>query len=70
MELRLGDAEVDLVTGFRTLPPAKQAEVFDFVEFLRNRVDDRELVRSAALASQPALAAVWDNDDDAVYDAI
>ncbi len=70
MQMQLVEAEVELVAGYRALSPAKQCEVVDFLEFLRNRTVDRELVRDAALASHASLAAVWDNDDDAVYDEL
>jgi hypothetical protein len=45
-------------------------EVEDFVEFLRHRGQDRELVRSAATVSTPALEAIWNNPEDDVYDAL
>lgn len=41
--------------------------VLDFVESLARR-DDRQLVEVAAKVSEPALAQVWDNADDAEYD--
>jgi hypothetical protein len=52
------------------LPTDKTAEVEDFINFLRERSADRELVRAAARASAPAFAAVWDNPDDAIYDEL
>jgi hypothetical protein len=51
------------------LPPARIAEVEDFVDFLSSRDSDRELTRAAAAASVPAFAKVWDNPEDDVYDA-
>jgi hypothetical protein len=31
---------------------------------------DRAITRAAALTSAPALAAIWNNPEDAVYDAL
>ena len=52
------------------LPPARVAEVEDFVDFLALRNADRELVDAAAAASVPAFAKVWDNPEDDVYNDI
>lgn len=46
------------------------AEVEDFVDFLRLRDRDRALSRASAQASTAAFAAVWDNPEDDVYDAL
>ena len=59
-----------LLSKLRDLPPDRLAEVEDFVDFLRERTADRALVWSAAAASAPAFAAVWDNPDDAAYDEL
>lgn len=50
------------------LPPERLAEVEDFIDFLRERDQDRRLRRDYAQASEAAFAKVWDNDEDAVYD--
>jgi hypothetical protein len=44
--------------------------VTDFVNFLRSRENDRALVQAATQTSVASFAAVWDNDADAVYDAL
>ena len=62
--------EQTLLKKIRTLPPEKVAEVEDFVDFLRGRLDDRRLVRAAAKLSEDAFRKVWDNDDDAAYDSL
>ncbi|HZF08171.1 MAG TPA: toxin-antitoxin system, antitoxin component, Xre family protein [Thermoanaerobaculia bacterium] len=54
----------------RELPPDKQAEVEDFVDFLRLRDAERELVRASAKLSQHAFEQVWDNSEDADYDRL
>lgn len=60
-------ALIDKITG---LPSERLAEVEDFVDFLRQRDRDQALTRAATAASAPAFAAVWDNPEDDVYDAL
>lgn len=50
------------------LAPERLAEVEDFIDFLRERDQDRRLRRDYAQASEGAFAKVWDNDEDAIYD--
>ena len=59
-----------LVEKIRSLPPERIGEVADFVDFLRSRQADRELVKDSARAAQSAFAGVWDNPDDADYDRL
>jgi hypothetical protein len=59
-----------LIDKLNALPPQRQAEVEDFVDFLRSRESDQRLVSAAARASEPAFAQVWDNQDDAEYDRL
>jgi hypothetical protein len=54
----------------QTLSAEQITEVEDFVEFLRFRGQERDLVRSAAAVSTPAFEAVWNNPEDDVYDAL
>lgn len=60
----------NLIEKLKSLPPQRQAEVEDFVDFLRSREEDQRLTRAAARASEPAFAKVWDNEDDAEYDRL
>lgn len=59
-----------LIEKIRILPPEKLVEVEDFVDFLRQREDDRRLIRSATKLSEAAFQKVWDNPDDAEYDQL
>jgi hypothetical protein len=59
-----------LIEKINLLPAERLHEVEDFVDFLRLRDQDGALVRAAGAASAPAFAAVWDNPEDDVYDAI
>jgi hypothetical protein len=62
--------EQNLIEKIRKLPPARLAEVEDFVDFLRSREDEQRLTRAAAKASETSFAAVWNNDEDAAYDGL
>ena len=59
-----------LIEKLNTLPVDHLHEVEDFVDFLRSRDQDRALFRAASAASEPAFAAVWNNPEDDVYDAL
>ena len=50
------------------LSPERLAEVDDFIDFLQQRDQDKNLRDDFALASEAAFAKTWDNDDDAIYD--
>ena len=60
--------EQTLIEKIRGLPPDKQAEVEDFVDFLSQRDEDRRLTRAATRLSEDAFRQVWDNEADAAYD--
>ena len=59
-----------LIEKIAALPIERIAEVEDFVDFLRAKDQDRALFRAAQATSQPAFAAVWNNPEDDVYDAL
>ena len=59
-----------LFEKIRALPEEKVAEVEDFVDFLRQREDDKGLIQAAARLSEDALLKIWDNPDDAEYDRL
>ncbi|MDN5872421.1 MAG: DUF2281 domain-containing protein [Nitrococcus sp.] len=52
------------------LAPERLAEVEDFIDFLRERDQNRHLRRDYAQASEAAFARVWGNDEDAIYDEL
>ena len=52
------------------LPPDRQAEVGDFIEFLHQRELAQLMTKDCARASEASFAKVWDNDDDARYDEL
>ena len=59
-----------LIEKITALPAERVAEVEDFVDFLSQREQGLALTRAGAAASEPAFAAVWDNPEDAAYDAL
>lgn len=60
----------ELIGKLEALPPERIAEVEDFVDFLTQRDQDRQWTQAATKTSEPAFAKVWDNPDDAAYDAL
>lgn len=60
----------ELIDKLEALPPERIVEVEDFIDFLKQRDTDRHLTRMAEKAAEPSLEKVWDNPDDAVYDAL
>ncbi len=63
-------AEQVLIEKIKQLPPQRLAEVEDFVDFLRTREDEQRLTQAATRASEASFVAVWNNDEDAVYDRL
>ncbi|WP_374943588.1 hypothetical protein [Sphingomonas sp.] len=62
-----------LVQKIGELPRGRVAEVEDFVDFLSLRereTSDAALRRAAMSASASSLAAIWNNPEDDVYDAL
>jgi len=59
-----------LISKIRVLPPERLVEVEDFIDFLRQSSDDRQLRQAAAKLSEDAFSKVWDNPEDAEYDRL
>ena len=62
--------EQTLIEKISALPPNKVDEVEDFVDFLRQRSEDRLLTQAAAKLSEKSFKEVWNNPDDAEYDLL
>jgi len=60
----------NLIEKIKALPAERVAEVEDFVDFIRLREQERSLTRAAAATSARSFAAVWNNPEDDVYDAL
>ena len=54
----------------RMLSSERVAEVEDFIDFLRERDEQRGLVQATLAVSERSLNAIWDNDADAAYDRL
>ena len=59
-----------LANKLQTLSPERIMEVEDFIDFLRQRDENRQLTQLAMNASQSTLNTIWDNTDDAEYDRL
>ena len=61
-----------LLAKIRSLPPQRVAEVEDFIDFLRQRDEEKEQqhTRATSKLSEEAFAKVWDHPDDADYDRL
>jgi hypothetical protein len=64
-----------LETKIQSLPADRLSQVEDFVDFLLAKLasqasssEDHMIRQAAAKLSEPAFAAVWDNEEDAIYD--
>ncbi len=60
----------ELIDKLEALPPERINEVEDFIDFINQRDQDRQLTHAATKAAEPSLQKVWDNPDDAVYDQL
>ena len=58
-----------LIDKIQQLPEATVAEVEDFIDFLRFRLD-RGMTQQAAQLAEPSFSKIWDNADDAAYDEL
>ena len=58
-----------LIEKIKSLPPDRQNEVEDFIDFIAARSGDSALVYAAKTASAAAFARVWENPEDDIYDA-
>jgi hypothetical protein len=59
-----------LLEKLSELPAEKFDQVEDFVDFLRQRHEDRALADWSMRLSEPVLREIWDNPADAAYDQL
>lgn len=59
-----------LANKLQTLSQERITEVEDFIDFLRQRDENRRLTQLAMNASQSTLKTIWDNADDGEYDQL
>ena len=65
-----GMAIPDLLSKIQSLPAEDQARVEHFVDQLREGKQELAVRFAFAKLSERAFAEAWDNQDDAVYDAL
>lgn len=58
-----------LVEKIKSLPLERQAEVEDFVEFLRLK-EEKQLKQAALKMSEASFDKVWDKPEDSIYDRL
>ena len=59
-----------LIDKIGKLTPDRITQVEDFIDFLRQRDQDRRLTQASAKLSEKAFHEVWDNTSDADYDRL
>ncbi len=59
-----------ILTKIRMLPPDKVAEVADFIDFISQKDQDRQLLQAAGKMAETSFQKVWDNAEDSVYDRL
>jgi hypothetical protein len=64
-------AQVELmVEKLEHLSPNRLTEVADFIDFLQQRDQDKQLKQNYTQASEASFNKVWDNEEDAIYDTL
>jgi len=59
-----------MVEKLEHLSPNRLAEVADFIDFLQQRDQDKQLKQDYSQASEASFNKVWDNEEDAIYDTL
>jgi hypothetical protein len=59
-----------LIGKLELLPPERVNEVEDFIDFIKQRNQDRQLTQAARRLAEQSFANAWDNPDDAIYDQL
>lgn len=66
----ISEQERLILTKIRMLPPDKIAEIADFVDFISQKDQERQLRKAAGKMSEDTFKKVWDNSEDDVYDQL
>jgi hypothetical protein len=59
-----------LIQKIRSLAPDKIVEVVDFVDFLSQKDQDRQMLQASNKLAEDAFKKVWDNTEDEAYDKL
>jgi len=68
--ISFSEEERFILSKIRMLPPDKIAEVLDFVDFISQKNQERQLRKAADKIAEDAFKKVWDNAEDDVYDRL
>jgi hypothetical protein len=52
------------------LPEGALTEVLDFIQFLEQKREKRDLISASQMVSERSLGRIWDNEEDSVYDSL
>ncbi len=52
------------------LPESVLEEVLDFIQFLELKKEKRDLIIASERISERSFDKIWDNEEDAAYDAL
>ena len=64
------EQEKFILAKIRMLPPDKIVEISNFVEFISQKNQDRQLSKAARNMAENTFIKVWDNAEDEVYDQL
>ena len=59
-----------ILSKIRTLPPDKIAGVSDFVDFISQKDQERQLLKAAGKMAEDTFKKVWDNPEGDAYDRL
>jgi hypothetical protein len=59
-----------ILKKIRMLPPDKIAEIADFVDFISQKDQERQLRKAAGKMAEDTFKKVWDNSEDDVYNQL
>jgi hypothetical protein len=64
------EKEKFILTKIRMLPPDKLTEIADFVDFISQKDQERQLRKAAGKMAEDTFKKVWDNAEDDAYDRL
>lgn len=64
------EQEKIIIQKIRSLSPDKISEVIDFMDFLSQKDQDRQLLKATNKMAEDAFRKVWNNPEDDEYDRL
>lgn len=59
-----------IIEKIKALPPDKVTQVADFVDFINQKDQERQLLQAAGKMAEDTFRKAWDNSEDDVYDRL